>query len=331
MTSSSADQTHDSARRRGTAPSERTTLPTWRVVLDMVRYRKGLWLGNLVSMIVLTVFWQLPGLLMRDFFNYITGDAPVRLGLWSMVALLFAFEVGRALGVLGLISTNVPFFVHTMTLLRKNLLRHILRRPGASALPDSPGEAVSRFKGDVFEISLFALWLNDSLGLIVFGVAAIWMMARINAQITYLALVPFILVSLVSNAASSRIEKYRRASRRATGIVTGFIGEIFGAVQAVKVATAEEGVIAHFNETERRTPQDGLAGSALQRDPARHLSQRYQRGYRRDPHSGRPSHARRHLYRGRPGHVHLLPGGDQRADHVRRHAGGALPADRRIG
>jgi len=228
----------------------RTTLPTWRVVLDMVRYRRWLWLGNLASMIVLTISWQLPGLLMREFFNYITGDAQVRLGLWSMVALLFAFEVGRALGVLGLISTNVPFLAHTMTLLRKNLLSHILRRPGASALPDSPGEAISRFKGDVFEISLFALWLNDSLGLIVFGVAAIWMMARINAQVTWLALAPFVLVSIVSNAASSRIEKYRRASRRAAGIVTGFIGEIFGAVQAVKVATAL--VVSHRRAALRR-------------------------------------------------------------------------------
>jgi ATP-binding cassette subfamily B protein len=227
---------------------KRTTLPTWRVILDMVRYRRGLWIGNLASIIVLTIFWQLPGLLMREFFNYITGDAPVRLGLWSMVALLFAFEVARALSVFGLISTNVPFFVHTMTLLRKNLLRHVLRRPGASALPDSPGEAISRFKGDVFEIPLFALWINDSLSYIVFGVAAVWMMARVNAQITYLALAPFVLVSILSTAASSRIEKYRRASRRAAGIVTGFIGEIFGAVQAVKVATAEEGVITHFNE-----------------------------------------------------------------------------------
>jgi ATP-binding cassette subfamily B protein len=47
--------------------------------------------------------------------------------------------------------------------------------------------------------------------------------------------------------ATNRIEQYRRASRKAAGIVTGFIGEFFGAVQAVKVATAEEGVIAHFN------------------------------------------------------------------------------------
>jgi len=224
------------------------TMPTWRVILRMVRYRPWLWIGNLTSMMVLTVFWQLPAILMRDFFNLLTHEAPARMGLWTLVALLFAFEVARDLGLLGLVSTNVPFFVHTMTLLRKNLLAHILKRPGASALPDSPGEAVSRFRNDVFEIPLFALWINDTLGLLVFGIVAMVMMLSINKTITLIAMVPFVLVGIISNAAMTRIEQYRRMSRRATGVVTGFIGEIFGAVQAVKVAAAEEGVIAHFEE-----------------------------------------------------------------------------------
>jgi ATP-binding cassette subfamily B protein len=73
-------------------------------------------------------------------------------------------------------------------------------------------------------------------------------MLSINTTIALLAIAPFVLVGMSANAATSRIEKYRRASRKATGIVTGFIGEVFGAVQAVKVATAEEGVIARFNE-----------------------------------------------------------------------------------
>ena len=119
------------------------TMPTWRVILRMVRYRPWLWIGNFFSMMVLTVFWQLPAILMRDLFNLLTHEAPARMGLWTLVALLFAFEVARDLGLLGLVSTNVPFFVHTRTLLRKNLLAHILKRPGASALPESPGEAVS--------------------------------------------------------------------------------------------------------------------------------------------------------------------------------------------
>ncbi len=225
----------------------KNVLPAWRVILKMIQYRPGLWLGNLGAMIVLTVFWQVPALVMREFFNLLSGHAQAGLNVWSIAALLLVCEIGRDLGIYGLIRTNVPFFVHTMTLLRKNLLRHILRRPGAKALPDSPGEAISRFGGDVFEIPLFALWINDILGMLFFGVTALAIMLSINAQITAIAVVPFIFVGIVAAAATSRIERYRRASRRAAGIVTGFIGEFFGAVQAVKVATAEEGVIRHFN------------------------------------------------------------------------------------
>jgi ATP-binding cassette subfamily B protein len=247
--------------------SETQPLPAWRVILDMIRYRWWLWAINWLAMMVLVAFWQVPGLLMREFFDLLTGEEQVRLGVWGIVALLLACQLGRTLGILGLVKTNVPFFVHTMTLMRKNLLKHILRRPGASALPDSPGEAISRFRGDVFEISLFALWLNDIQGGIAFGIVAIILMLSISPRIALLAVLPFILVGIVSNAATKRIEKFRRASRKATGIVTSFIGEFFGAVQAVKVATAEEGVIAHFealNDQRRKTAlQDRLFNEIL--------------------------------------------------------------------
>ncbi len=234
-------------KRNETDEKKVPTLPTWRVIIDMVRYRRDLWLGNLAAMLVLTIFWQAPGFIMREFFDMITGDA-VGWNTATLAALLVGCEVGRALGFFGLISTNVPFFVNTMTLLRKNLLMHILRRPGASALPDSPGEAISRFRGDVFEISLFALWLNDILGMLTFGVIAVVAMVLINPVITGLAIIPFLVVGIIANSATKRIEMYRRASRKTTGIVTGFIAEFFGAVQAVKVATSEESVLAHFDE-----------------------------------------------------------------------------------
>ncbi|MCL5999245.1 MAG: ABC transporter ATP-binding protein/permease, partial [Chloroflexi bacterium] len=241
--------------------------PAWYVILKMVHYRLGLWLFNLGAMLVLTLCWQLPGIVMREFFNLLSGEAQAGLNVWTMVALLVAFEVGRDLGLLGLIRSNVPFFVHTMTLLRKNLLKHILRRPGAKALPDSPGEAMSRFGGDVFEIPLFALWLNDIQGMIFFGVVAIVIMLSINPTITLVAIVPFIFVGIIAAAATNRIEQYRRASRKAAGIVTGFIGEFFGAAQAVKVATAEDGVIEHFkglnDERRKVTLRDRLFNEVL--------------------------------------------------------------------
>jgi len=223
-------------------------IPTWKVIVRVIRYRRRLWLLNLSAMLILMLFWQAPGLINREFFNLLEDQPGVRLGIWALVGLLFFTELVRLAGIWGLVQTNAPFFVHTMTLIRKNLLTHILKRPGAKALPDSPGEAVSRFRGDVFEIPLFALWMNDIAGMLFFGVIAFAIMLSINLRITVLAVLPFILVGIIANASMTRIEKYRRASRKWTGIVTGFIGEIFGAVQAVKVATAEKGVILYFRE-----------------------------------------------------------------------------------
>ncbi len=237
-----------SARAAPKTASRKPTLPAWKVILRTIRYRRDLWLANLFAMLILMLFYQIPALALREFFNLLSGSAQLGLNLWSLVALLFCAEIGSILGVYGLVTTNVPFFQNSMTLLRKNLLRHILRRPGASALPDSPGEAISRFRGDTFEIPLFALWINDILGMVVFNIISLYVMIRISPTYTGLALLPFIVVGAIAMASSRRIDEYRRASSRAGGIITGFIGEFFGAVQAVKVATAEEGVIGRFQE-----------------------------------------------------------------------------------
>jgi ATP-binding cassette subfamily B protein len=224
----------------------RATLPTWKVILRVIAFRPWLWLGNLGMMLVLVASFMLPGVLMREFFALITDQPGARFGLWGLVLLLLASDAVGVGGIFGLVLTNVPFFVNTLALLRRNMLRHILQQPGASALPDSPGEAISRFRGDVFEIPLFALWLNDILGLLASGVAALAMMFSIHARIALFTVLPFAGVAFLSNAATRRIEHYRRESRRTTGIVTGFIAEMFGAAQAIQVATGEESVLGRF-------------------------------------------------------------------------------------
>ena len=230
-------------------------IPTWQMIWQIILFRKKIFVLNLLCVLLIMLAAQIPGLAMRQFFNMISGSAPTKFGLWTVIILYFVNEVIKRFGVLGMTLTNVPFFVHSMTLLRRNMLAYILKRPGASALPDSPGEAISRFRGDVFEIPLFALWINNLIGSVVFCTIAITIMVRINASITMLTVLPFIVVGIVASMATKRIDKYRRASRKATGIVCGFIGEIFGAVQAVKVAAAEKDVVNHFrtlNEERRK-------------------------------------------------------------------------------
>ena len=225
------------------------SLPAWRVIWDMIRFRPWLWFVDFVSVALIRVCWQIaPALIIKSFFDMLTGEAQLTFGVWGIVAFLIAIWLGRVTASYGFYYADVPIFADIPTLLRKNLLRYILRRPGAAPLPDSPGEAVSRFKTDVQEIPLFVILINDILvGLVIIAVAII-LMAQISPSVTLLALAPVVVVGLVANAAAKRIEHFRRASRQATGKVTGFIGEFFGAVQAVKVATAEKNVISHFHK-----------------------------------------------------------------------------------
>lgn len=224
-------------------------LPAWRVILDMLKFRPGLWTIDLFSVALIRFCWQIaPALIMRAFFDMLTGTTQLTFGVWAIVAFLVSTWIGRIVASYGFYYADVPVFAEMSTLLRKNLLRHILKRPGASPLPDSPGEAVSRFRNDVMEIPLFVIWINDILvgiGIVIF---AIFLMVRISVPITLMALVPLVIVGIIANIAMQRIEQYRRASSQATGRVTGFLGEFFGAVQAIKVATAEKHVIRRFDE-----------------------------------------------------------------------------------
>ncbi len=223
-------------------------LPAWKVVLELIRFRPWLWFVDLVSVALVRFCWQIgPALIMKAFFDMLTGEAQLTFGIWAVVAFFIALFFGRLIATYGFYYADVPIFADMGTLMRKNLLTHILKRPGASQLPDSPGEAISRFKGDVQEIPMFVIMVNDVMvGLGIIAVSIV-LMTQISPSVTVMALVPLVIVGIIANVATGRIEHYRRASRQAAGKVTGFIGEFFGAVQAVKIATAEQNIIKHFH------------------------------------------------------------------------------------
>ena len=224
-------------------------LPAWKVVWELIRFRPWYWFVDLISVALIRFCWQIaPALIIKAFFDMLTGEAALTFGIWAIIAFLGASWIGRVVASYGFYYADVPIFQEMNTLLRKNLLSHILKRPGASQLPDSAGEAVSRFKGDVNELPLFVILINDVMvGLAIIAVSIV-LMTQISPSVTVMALIPLVIVGVVANIATSRIEHYRRASRQATGKVTGFIGEFFGAVQAVKVATAEKDIISHFHK-----------------------------------------------------------------------------------
>ena len=233
----------------------------WRAVARSINYVRWYWIGNMGGITVIFLAYQVPGLVNREFFNLITGDAPTGFNLWSLVALLFAGGLGRLAGMIFTVSTNVPLGYRIAALLQKNMLGRIFKLPGASALEGAAGEAISRFRGDVDETRRFPLRINDWIASIVNGVVSIaimaWM-AWIDPYITMICLIPILTVTGFVYVLRMRIAALRKAAREAAGNVTGFIGELFGAVQAVKVATAERSMIEHFGTLNQQRSRTAL-------------------------------------------------------------------------
>ncbi|WP_420869611.1 ABC transporter transmembrane domain-containing protein [Cohnella ginsengisoli] len=214
----------------------------WR----MLGYRPGLYLLNLLAWTLIHMAPLLPGLLTKAFFDHLEGTHPFPFGAGAIAALLVAAALARIALIYCGFLTDVAFRYRISSLLRRNLLAHVLRAPGARALPGSPGEAISNFRDDVEQAEEATSWSVDTLGLVGFVVAASWILLSIDAQLTVLVFVPLILVVTAAQIATTRIRKYRAASRESTAQVTGAISEMFGSVLAIQVAGAEKRVVDRF-------------------------------------------------------------------------------------
>ena len=93
-------------------------MKTWRVLLNAVRFVPWLWIGNLVGITIIFVSFQVAGLMTREFFNMMTGDAPVRFGYWMIIALLVAGGLSRIFGIVFTLATNIPMMYRVAALLR---------------------------------------------------------------------------------------------------------------------------------------------------------------------------------------------------------------------
>ncbi|MBV7327808.1 ABC transporter ATP-binding protein/permease [Chloroflexi bacterium TSY] len=237
---------------------------SWRLVWH--RPRRYL-LNTLIWGFVMTAP-LLPGLVTREVFNSLTGDAPALFGFWTLIALLVVIGFGHFGAIMSAIIAYVPFRYFISGTLKVNLLKHILRRPGAAALPNSAGEAISRFRGDADHLVDFAAdRLIDGPGMLGSALIGMLILFWINPVITLAVIVPMAMVVLLVTIMRKRLETYREAKRKAAGQVTGFIGEMFGAVQSVKVANAVTGVnhrLRALNESRRKaTLQDTLTSELL--------------------------------------------------------------------
>jgi ATP-binding cassette subfamily B protein len=230
-------------RRLPTAPSE----SIWPIIWALIRYGRGPFALHAVLQVFYLGSRVLPGLLEKAVFDRLTGAAPLAIGLGALIALYVSVGLARMVATYAETWAGWTFRYTVAGLLRRNLFAAHLRRPGAALPPVSAGEAVNRYRNDVAEVSDFPTWLPDVAGNLLSFVVAVVIMARINWQITLVIFLPLIAAYGIGRAAWGYYLRYQREKGLAGDAVTGFLAELFAAVQVVKVAGAEAPVAARYD------------------------------------------------------------------------------------
>ena len=228
--------------------SQERIIKTWAFNWKIMQFRPWPFTLDCLCAIPYFVLRVVPGLLEKQIFDTLTGAIPATLGLWELLALYISTELVRQTAMFGSIWGSTTFRSNVGALLENNLFASILRRPGAKTLPMATGDAVNRFDDDVSETADFPTWLPHMIGKTASALLAIMIMARINLLITLVVFLPLVVTFGLSRLMWDRIRWSYASSRDATGDVIGFLGECFGAVQAIKVAHAERSVLDHFRK-----------------------------------------------------------------------------------
>lgn len=201
--------------------------------------------------------WTMPilvGLITARFFDQLVEGTETT-SLVVIIVATFAYAAGRSVFILLGMRNHGSMLFRGAAAIRRNLLERIYELPGASPTTESPGEIVSRFRDDVEHVILPFDLSVDIAGAGLAGVLSVAILMTIDPTITLVILIPVLVVGIVANRTGFLVRAYRTKARETTEAITGFLGETFAATQSVKVAGAEQNMLARFTtlNDERRT------------------------------------------------------------------------------
>lgn len=241
--------------------------PTWRYLAQMSRFTGRYSVAHAILWGVMNLSGLLPGLIARAFFDDLTGAAPAPTGVMGLVLLLVVLALGQA--ALWMIAgyVEIVFRFRASALLRRNLLAHVLARPGALALPYGIGETISRFRDDAAIAEDSLDWTDEIISAGVIALIAVGILFSINSLLTLAVLAPLVAVVFTAQRFAATLGRYRAASSQAASDVASALGDLLTAVETVRAAGAEERVVAHLGQLNQRrqalTVKDRLATQML--------------------------------------------------------------------
>lgn len=234
-------------------------MSTFSHLYRLIRFRSGDWLIDLSGFGFRLTLIPIGGLVLRGFFNFLTGDDGVQFSPTTATLLQLILGVLAGTSIMIAIYGNFNYRYHSMALMMRNMLSRILDLPGGAALPanadgnpQSSGQVLSTFRDDTNEVVELMVQLLDNVAFGVSSLLALFIMWQVSPLVTVATFGPLAILVVVVQLLGRIVRRYRERAREATSKVTGIIGDMFNGTQAIKVAHAEERIIGHFAQLNDR-------------------------------------------------------------------------------
>jgi ATP-binding cassette, subfamily B, bacterial len=219
----------------------------------LAKYRWDILLTTMLLWVVSNSWHVGIALVEREVYDALTGQAKlIDLSVYSLLFLFLVVDLASRVIMWTWLWFNFRWFNYLRALMERNLFGWILNRNRDDRLPASPGDAVSRFGGDVSGTNEVLNEWYRLPGEGTYFLAALIIMYQIDPLITLVTTLPLAVMMIAVHRMGARLERYAQEMRRTTGVWTGFVGEAFSSVQAIKVATAEDRVQERFAELNAR-------------------------------------------------------------------------------
>ncbi|RKU20575.1 ABC transporter ATP-binding protein [Candidatus Poribacteria bacterium] len=223
-------------------------MTTGQASIRLMRYRPLLFLGTILFRGLDDLMPFAVGIIMKAFFDALSGESAAGANPWTFVALFVVAEFGDRGVLISSAFVWARWRYAISTLLRKNLMTSIMNMSAPHNVSTASGEVTNRLRDDVEAIISYLEQYIHLWGNLIFATLAIIWMARIDAAITAITVIPAILIITIVNMSRRYIQRYRTTQRVATEHSTNFINEMFQSILAVKVAGTESNIIAHFRK-----------------------------------------------------------------------------------
>ena len=230
------------------------------------RLMKANWWLYVLGALAFTAALGLPivaALLLRELFDSLAGEATLELSVWTILALKIGVDLFH-LGVMQTASQIAEDMLLALleTRLQSNLFKTVTEGRPRRGAPGA-GDVINRFRDDVRAVVLPLAVPPILVGYVIVIGITFFLMFQVSPLVASVIFLPSVVGVAVTRILGAWIRSYREAARRATGRMSGSLGEILGAVQVLQVAGTESDAVDHFDRLGEQRRRASLKETVL--------------------------------------------------------------------